>query len=269
MTTSKIVLLSLVFVFINEALFSQPSEHKSLSIIIKTDKKVYYPFEPIDITAELKNISDSNQWYWEPKILGSPVQYKIYYKRKEIHPYSDFDEFVGKGGAGEIGEDTAIKPGRSVKSSGILSKYFDLSNKYGAIKIEVGYPITGEINGQWGYIVGHKTASITIKIIKEPIQETIPVQLFSEAVSKLLGRNGYDNKVKENLEKIVNEHPNSYLIDQVYYFLVYYYYQAYRNESEPEQLETAKKYLSEFLERFPQSVYRKEAEGLEKMINAK
>jgi len=264
---TKTTILFLAFVLINEALLSQPSEHKSLSIILQTDKKTYYPFEPMYITAELKNISDSNQWYWEPKVLGSPVQYKIYYKRKEIHPYSDFDEIIGRGGAGEIGEDTAIKPGHSVKSSGVLSKYFDLSEKYGVIKIEVGYPITGEINGQWGYITGHKTKSISVKIIKEPAGETIPVQLFSEALSRLLGRYDFDNKIKENLEKILNEYPNSYLIDQVYYFLAYYYYQAYSNEHKPKQLETAKKYLSEFLQRFSQSVYREEAKGLEQMIS--
>lgn len=267
MKTLNIILLTLSFALDSNTLFSQPSEHASLSINIQTDKKTYYPFEPIKITAELKNISDSNQWYWEPKILGSPVQYKIYYKRKEIRPYSDFDEFLGRGGAGEIGEDTAIKPGQSIKSTGILSKYFDLSSKYGVIKIEVGYPITGEINGQWGYIVGHKTESITIKIIKEPAHETIPVQLFSEALSRSLGRYDFDSKIKENLEKVVNEYPTSYLIDQVYYFLSYYYYQAYSNENKPEQLEAAKKYITEFFQRFPQSVYRKEAEELEKMIN--
>jgi hypothetical protein len=267
MTTSKIVLLSLTFMLINKALFSQPSEHTSLSIVLQTDKKKYYPFEPILLTTEFKNISKANQWYYEPQILGTPVQYKIYYKRKEIHPYSQFDEVMGKGGGMLIGEDTAIEPDSSKRLSEIISKYFDLSKKYGAIKIEVGYPIRGEINGQWGYTVGHKTASITIKLEKEPAQETIPVQLFSEAISRLLGRNGYDNKVKENLEKIVNEHPNSYLIDQAYYFLSYYYYQAYSNEHKPEQLEAAKKYLSEFLQRFPRSVYLEEAKGLGQMIN--
>jgi len=256
----------LASVFINDALLSQPSEHESLSIILQTNKKVYYPFETIVLTTEFKNISKGNQWYYEPKIVGTPVQYKIYYKRKEIHPYSQFDEIIGKGGGREISEETAIKPGLSKKSSGVISKYFDLSKCYGIITIEIGYPKFTFIEGQGEKLSGHKTASTTVKIIKEPAEETIPVQLFSETVSRLLGRNGYDDKVKESLEKILNEYPNSYLIDQVYYFLTYYYYQAYNNEHKPEQLEAAKKYLADFFQRFPQSAYREEAKGLEQMI---
>lgn len=264
MTKTKILLLA--FVLIHEAAFSQPSEHESLSIILQTDKKTYYPFEPVVLTTEFKNISKGNQWYYDPQIVGTPVQYKIYYKRKEVHPYSQFDEIIGRGGGREISEATAIKPGLNKKSSGVISKYFDLSKCYGNITIEIGYPKFTFIEGQGEKLSGRKTVSTTVKIIKVPAAETIPVQLFSEAVSRLLGRNGYDNKVKENLEKILTEYPNTYLIDQVYYFLAYYYYQAYSNEHKPEQLEIAKKYLADFFQRFPQSVYREEAKGLEQMI---
>jgi hypothetical protein len=265
MTTYKII-LSIVLTFLSDALFSQISSYKTLSITVETDKKEYFPFEPIFLTTEFKNITKVNQWYYEPQILYTSVNHKIYYKKKEIHPYLQFDEVLGRGGAGEISEDTAIEPGDSKISVGVISKYFDLSGKYGNVTIEVGYPKLGEINGQWGYTIGYKTESTTVKIVKEPLQEIVPVQLFSEAVSKMLGRNGYDNVVKENLEKLLSEYPNSYLIDQAYYFLIYYYLQAYNNENKSEQLDAARNYLVQFMDRFPQSIYRKEAEGLRELI---
>ncbi len=240
--------------------------HKAVKIILESNKEEYYPFEPIEIKVELKNISNVNQHFVHSDI-GGRLKYALKSKKEEFHFFLAFQEMGnGEGGIEIINKETEILPNQSKKGIVYPNKFYDLGSYYGDLELTVGYPIKGEINGEPGYIVGRKNQKTKIKIIKEPKSEEVPVKLFSEAISKVLGTDAFNKKISENLEKLITEYPNSYLTDQAYYFLSVYYYQLYDRYQKPEQLALAKKYLSEFFQRFPQSVYRKEAEGLEKMI---